>query len=70
MLLRLDIRRAVLADLQHMAVLTDANRATISTLEFTLLFECTEILADAILCHLELFAEIADANLSVTREHL
>ena len=68
-LLRLDIRIAMLAYLDHMAVLTDAYSAAVRALELALLFECTEILADAVLGDLELLAEVAHTDLAVTSQH-
>ena len=68
--LRLDIRVAVLADLEHMQILAAHDRAAIRALQLALLLERAEVLADAILCDLEHFRKILDADLAVTRQEI
>ena len=68
-LLRLDIRIAVFADFDHVAVLADTDRATVRALKLALLLEGAEILADAVFRDLELLTEVAHADLAVTCQH-
>ncbi len=70
LLLGLDIRLAMLADLEHVAVLADAYSAAIGALQLALLLEGSEILADAVLGHLELLAQITHADLAVVLQHI
>ena len=66
----LDICVAVLADLEHVQVLAAHDRAAVRALQLALLLERAEILADAILGHLEHLRKILDADLAVTREEI
>ena len=68
-LLGLDVRIAVLADLDHVAVLADAHSTAIRAFELALLLEGTEVLADAVLGDLEFLTEVTDAHLAVACQH-
>ena len=63
----LDVRVAVLADLQHVEILTAHNGTAVRAFELALLLESAEVFSNAVFRDLEHLGKILDAHLAVTR---
>ena len=63
----LDVRVAVLADLEHVEVLAAHDGTAVRTLELALLLESAEVFSNAVFRDLEHLGKILDAHLAVTR---
>ena len=63
----LDVRVAVLADLQHVKVLAAHDGTAVRAFELALLLESAEVFSDAVFRDLEHLGKVLDAHLAVTR---